>query len=215
MIATAASVSSKRTSGRSTSRCRPNIRRLRKLGAKTCRTNWSNIFRWYRAGWGRYSQADPIGLAGGMTLYQYGEENPINATDPLGLIGRTPSSQQKTRACTSAEYAQCEAQCQGKGVESCRVNQTFRVVRQTNGKTVWAWVDGPMSCSCNDPSSCANLLRQMQEWLKKYGSPLPLPFLPIPPTAPLPRPVAPGLPPFFINPCQMNPSLCFGPGGEA
>ena len=44
-----------------------------------------NIFRWYRVGWGRYSQADPIGLDGGLNLYGYGLQSPLNAVDPLGL----------------------------------------------------------------------------------------------------------------------------------
>jgi RHS repeat-associated protein len=44
-----------------------------------------NVFRWYRGGWGRYTQADPIGLAGGMNLYGYARSNPLTYTDPLGL----------------------------------------------------------------------------------------------------------------------------------
>jgi hypothetical protein len=44
-----------------------------------------NIFRWYRAGWGRYTQADPIGVGGGMNLFSYGSENPLNNNDPRGL----------------------------------------------------------------------------------------------------------------------------------
>lgn len=28
------------------------------------------------------------------------------------------------------------------------------------------------------------------------------------PNLPTPKPVIPGLPPFFINPCMLNPSLC-------
>ncbi|HKR62486.1 MAG TPA: RHS repeat-associated core domain-containing protein [Thermoanaerobaculia bacterium] len=48
-----------------------------------------NIFRWYRTGWGRYTQADPIGLAGSKHLYAYVGSNPVIAIDPLGLA-RSP-----------------------------------------------------------------------------------------------------------------------------
>jgi RHS repeat-associated protein len=45
-----------------------------------------NIFRWYRAGWGRMTQPDPIGFESGDTnLYAYAGENPITFADPLGL----------------------------------------------------------------------------------------------------------------------------------
>ncbi|HXG58218.1 MAG TPA: RHS repeat-associated core domain-containing protein [Thermoanaerobaculia bacterium] len=44
-----------------------------------------NIFRWYRSSWGRYTQADPIGLRGGMNLYGYALQNPQKFIDPEGL----------------------------------------------------------------------------------------------------------------------------------
>jgi RHS repeat-associated protein len=44
-----------------------------------------NIFRWYRAGWGRYTSADPIGLQGGVNLYAYALDNPLRFDDPFGL----------------------------------------------------------------------------------------------------------------------------------
>jgi RHS repeat-associated protein len=44
-----------------------------------------NIFRWYRARWGRYTQADPIGLSGGLNNYMYANMSPIQDHDPFGL----------------------------------------------------------------------------------------------------------------------------------
>jgi RHS repeat-associated protein len=45
----------------------------------------NNIFRWYRAGWGRYTQSDPIGLGGSINLFAYALGNPLGNDDPLGL----------------------------------------------------------------------------------------------------------------------------------
>jgi RHS repeat-associated protein len=44
-----------------------------------------NIFRWYRNGWGRYTQEDPLRFPTGLNLYSYVASNPIRLTDPLGL----------------------------------------------------------------------------------------------------------------------------------
>jgi RHS repeat-associated protein len=44
-----------------------------------------NIFRWYRAGWGRYTQVDPLGLQGSdKNLYRYALSNPVRFADPTG-----------------------------------------------------------------------------------------------------------------------------------
>lgn len=44
--------------------------------------NWN---RYYDPDTGRYISADPIGLAGGMNLHAYVQNNPVNLADPLGL----------------------------------------------------------------------------------------------------------------------------------
>lgn len=43
-----------------------------------------NLFRYYDPDIGRFTQHDPIGLAGGINLYQYAP-NPLGWVDPLGL----------------------------------------------------------------------------------------------------------------------------------
>lgn len=40
-----------------------------------------NVFRWYRAGWGRYTQVDRVG----SPIYAYADGNPVRAIDPLKL----------------------------------------------------------------------------------------------------------------------------------
>ncbi|WP_272692237.1 RHS repeat-associated core domain-containing protein, partial [Providencia sp. PROV064] len=43
-----------------------------------------NTFRYYAPDLGRFTQQDPIGLAGGLNLYQYAP-NPLTWVDPWGL----------------------------------------------------------------------------------------------------------------------------------
>ncbi len=44
-----------------------------------------NQQRWYRSEWGRYSQADPLGVRGSVNLFQYADSRPTMRVDPTGL----------------------------------------------------------------------------------------------------------------------------------
>jgi RHS repeat-associated protein len=44
-----------------------------------------NVHRYYDPAVGRYLQADPLGLAAGLNMYAYAENDPLQNTDPLGL----------------------------------------------------------------------------------------------------------------------------------
>jgi RHS repeat-associated protein len=46
---------------------------------------YENGYRWYRPDLGRYTQADPIGLSGGINLVLYARGNPLYFFDPNGL----------------------------------------------------------------------------------------------------------------------------------
>jgi RHS repeat-associated protein len=65
-----------------------------------------NIHRWYRSGWGRYTQADPIGFGGrdyshqrllkgradSANLFGYAGDRPLTLVDPQGLQVRSEAS---------------------------------------------------------------------------------------------------------------------------
>ena len=51
--------------------------------------------RMYDPQTGRFTQEDPIGLAGGLNLHGFAGSNPVNANDPFGLIVSYRSEQER------------------------------------------------------------------------------------------------------------------------
>ncbi len=54
-------------------------------------TLFYNMHRFYESGVGRYLTPDPIGLDGGINLFSYANQNPINFIDPRGLSSENPT----------------------------------------------------------------------------------------------------------------------------
>jgi RHS repeat-associated protein len=114
----------------------------------------------------RYIQADTLGLVDGPSLYTYVLGNPFKYVDFTGTEEKG-KQRRRTRPCNSEERAKCREMCREAGMESCKVSQTFRLVRYSSegfGPGVYTWVDGPMSCSCNElgfcgrnPATCATV----------------------------------------------------------
>ena len=56
--------------------------------------------RYYDPSTGRFTQEDPIGLAGGLNLYGFADGDPVNFSDPFGLCARETINVRQIEDCT-------------------------------------------------------------------------------------------------------------------
>jgi RHS repeat-associated protein len=163
---------------------------------------------YYRArymvpGMGRFISEDPlqqyVEVIGG-NLYNYVGNNPVLFHDPFGLM---QDCEQLQIDC----FRKCWSGCPPWPIKKGNAGH----YKYCQTKCLAAY----MTCVAE------NELEDLADKAKKRfsGSAPTPPMIPIfPPNIPLvptPRPVIPGLPPFFINPCLMNPSLCDDGSGVA
>ncbi|MCR4456226.1 RHS repeat-associated core domain-containing protein [Pseudescherichia sp. L3] len=93
-----------------------------------------NLFRYYDPDCGRFTQQDPIGLAGGLNLYQYAP-NPLGWADPWGLKAKCAPT--KANDHNQAAFGR---QWQGRGIYEGR--DSWSNVMLKEGDIVYGGVPG-------------------------------------------------------------------------
>lgn len=65
-------------------------------------------YRFYAPAVGRWLTRDPIGEAGGINLYGFVSNDPVNAVDPLGLYGNKDCSYYRKRCAATGNWYYCK-----------------------------------------------------------------------------------------------------------
>jgi RHS repeat-associated protein len=81
--------------------------------------------RYYDPQTGRFTQSDPIGLAGGLNLYGYANGDPINYSDPFGLCPDSTSTEAQEECEEEAERDVGEEAERACAIESFRLGAGF------------------------------------------------------------------------------------------
>jgi RHS repeat-associated protein len=66
-----------------------------------------NVNRWYNEGTGRYAEADPIGLRGGVNPFSYVNDAPLGEADALGLKSTVPGDALYYVCCKGGQRSVC------------------------------------------------------------------------------------------------------------
>ena len=114
-----------------------------------------NYFRDYEPGTGRYVEADPIGLEGGMNLYAYVEGNPVGRIDPYGLKFSIPPSKLPPEGGPTSKTClkkgeQCHQRAQ-RGILECMTKRGLGVGAYTCKEEWNTWM---VNCSVEGAKNC-------------------------------------------------------------
>ncbi|TCW75947.1 type IV secretion protein Rhs [Burkholderia sp. SRS-46] len=107
-----------------------------------------NRHRYYDPDSGAFISQDPIGLAGGVNVYQYAP-NPLEWVDPLGLAKKPPSTS-ALRDGTGASAADMAASVVGGGSRSGQDTARKRLLAAVTGGVYTCWRCGQTSTNPDD-----------------------------------------------------------------
>ncbi len=111
--------------------------------------------RYYDAKMGRFISEDPIGIKGGINLYAYTGNNPINFTDPFGLLTVWPG---KCLECDKEALEDCIGTFDDEGAcEDCAQTKDFYACRKCEGYMIAISMCYIKHCKigdCNPPEPC-------------------------------------------------------------
>ena len=95
---------------------------------------YHNGFRDYDPKRGAYVQPDPIGLAGGMNPYSYAGGDPINFSDPTGLIIDYGTGENERIARSTVEYLRSKSPTAKKYIEEIEQDPRTLTLRATRDR---------------------------------------------------------------------------------
>jgi hypothetical protein len=112
---------------------------------------------------GRFISKDPIGFGGGINIYAYTRNNPINRKDPLGLCDKCPGGKWLGAAFRTFNFkCACKWLCVPPGNEIWSGSHTINMaVLPSTGGTVINTGPEPESgdsCLCSDPDGYGHSL---------------------------------------------------------
>ncbi|CAG0938909.1 putative deoxyribonuclease RhsB [Gammaproteobacteria bacterium] len=109
-----------------------------------------NYYRDYFAQWGRYLESDPVGQYGGPNTYGYTQQNPLNESDPLGLLFGNPFkyfSPQEKGCDLVGEGNECTRKC-------CDAHDQCYEANRCN---MWSWLfTGGINAGVQSPCTRCN-----------------------------------------------------------
>jgi RHS repeat-associated protein len=138
--------------------------------------------RFYTAGEGRFMNPDPIGITGGINLYQYSANNPVSFIDPEGL-NQTSATRQFASA-TSQRRAELERfsqlspdeQIKQYDAHNKKMAELAKQIQKSSGKTgeellktVYNTEPSPADIMKKRTPSPANLFNLSPDFLKFLG----------------------------------------------